>query len=40
MVYDAFRPYGVFSHVNDNIEDKEYTEDEFPNEDANDFMTS
>ncbi|CAL5197243.1 unnamed protein product [Lathyrus oleraceus] len=38
MVYDAFRPYGVFSHVNDNIEDEEYTEDEFPNEDAKRFL--
>ncbi|XP_050889278.1 uncharacterized protein LOC127094493 [Lathyrus oleraceus] len=37
MVYDAFRPYGVFSHVNDNIEVEEYTEDEFPNEDAKRF---
>ncbi|KAI5425714.1 hypothetical protein KIW84_031510 [Lathyrus oleraceus] len=37
MVYDAIRHYRGFSHVNDNIEDEEFTEDEFPNEDAKRF---
>ncbi|CAL5196102.1 unnamed protein product [Lathyrus oleraceus] len=31
MVYAVFRPYGGFSHVNDNKEHEEFTEDEFPN---------
>ncbi|CAK8538474.1 unnamed protein product [Lathyrus sativus] len=37
MVYDAFRPHGGFSHANDNMEQEEFLEDEFPNEEAKQF---